>query len=274
MAIKPFRNTSAKALVAVGILFAAFTVAAKFTAAKSTPGNTYGHWAIVNGHPLYFEIRGTGAPLVLLHGGGDTIASSFSRQLDTFAMSREVIAPEQVGQGHTPDVAAPLTYADMMEDTVSLLKQLGVSNADVIGWSDGGIIALMLAARHPELVRRVVVSGANISPDGLEDSEIAAIHRAARDMPSAQAGIGAKLTALWLNAPTQSELSPDLLAHIQKPVLVMAGDHDMIKLEHTLKIYRSLPRGQLYILPGTWHSTFEQRPQWVNPVVLSFLEQS
>jgi pimeloyl-ACP methyl ester carboxylesterase len=274
MQARLFRNTFLRALCALGVLLAAFTVTAKFTSTTPVRGGGYAHWAVVNGHPLYYEVWGTGAPLVLLHGGGDNVAGSFSRQLGTFALSRKVIAPEQVGQGHTPDVPVALTYSAMMEDTVSLLKQLGVSNADVVGWSDGGIVALMLAARHPELVRRIVVSGVNISPDGLEDSQLAAMRQAAREASPVQANIGEKLDALWLSSPTPSELSPDILRRIQKPVLVMAGDHDVVKLEHTLKVYRALPRGQLYILPDTRHGTFVQRPQWVNPVVLSFLDQS
>jgi pimeloyl-ACP methyl ester carboxylesterase len=263
-----------KALVAMAIFFATFTVAARFTTSRAEPDAARGHWAVVNGHRLYFEIMGSGTPLLLLHGGGDSIDSSFSKQLVSFSSGHEVIAPEQVGHGHTPDLAAPLSYSEMMEDTASLLKQLRVSRVDVVGWSDGGILALMLAAHHPELVRRLVVSGANISPDGLEERDLDAMRRDIRDARHDSANFGEKLTALWLSAPTRTELSADLLGRIQQPVLVMSGDHDVIRLEHTLQIYRALPKGQLYILPDTHHGTFEERPQWVNPVVLSFLAQS
>src|SRR6185369_12743635 len=126
-----------------------------------------GHWATVNNHRLYYETMGTGRPLVLLHGGGNTIHGSFDKQIAEFSKTHTIIAPEQIGHGHTPDIDGPLTYAAMAEDTAALLEQLKVRDADVVGWSDGGNIALILAVRHPDLVRRVVVSGANISPEGL-----------------------------------------------------------------------------------------------------------
>jgi pimeloyl-ACP methyl ester carboxylesterase len=102
-------------------------------------------------------LKGDGPTLVLLHGGGDSGENSFARQLDFFAQQHRIVVPDQVGQGRTPDVPGPLTYGGMMEDTVALLQHLGLGEVDVIGFSDGGILALMLAVRYPELVRRVVV---------------------------------------------------------------------------------------------------------------------
>ncbi len=232
-----------------------------------------GHWAEVNGHRLYYERYGSGRPLVLLHGGGETIRSSFSEQLALFSKHHEVIAPEQVGQGHTPDISGPLTYTAMMEDTAALLKQLHIADADVVGWSDGGNLALMLAVRHPELVRRLVVSGANMAPDGMAVDEIAdtreSLEKAEAEDPD---GFSTKLLRMWMGSPTLSELSIDLLRGVHKPVLVMSGDHDAIRLQHTFDMYHALPQGQLFILPDTGHATFSSRPEWVNPVVMSFLE--
>src|SRR6476646_7052153 len=110
-----------------------------------------GHWATVNGHRMYYERFGSGRPLVMLHGGGNTIHGSFAKQLDEFAKTHEIIAPEQAGQGHTPDIDGPITYGGMADDTAALLQQLNVRDADVVGWSDGGNVALILAVRHPEL---------------------------------------------------------------------------------------------------------------------------
>jgi pimeloyl-ACP methyl ester carboxylesterase len=228
-----------------------------------------GHWAQINGHPLYYEITGTGHPLLLLHGGGASVSASFSQQLDAFAANHQIIAPEQVGQGHSPDVSGPLSYTAMMEDTATLLEQLHLTDVDVVGWSDGGIIALMLAVNHPNLVHRVVISGANIAPNGLLDSDLAEMRNA---VPST--GTPEKLRKLWVSAPTIGELNIDLLSHLNKPVLVMAGDHDVIKLAHTLKIYHALPRAQLSVLKNTGHATFKQRPELVNPMVLGFLAQN
>ena len=248
------------------------------------------HWTKVNGHRMYYELRGEGRPLLLLHGGGSDIEESFGKQLGPFAETHRIVAPEQVGHGHTPDVPGPLSYTRMTEDTARLLQQLHLSDVDVMGFSDGGIVALMLALRHPELVRRLVVTGANLDPSGLSDggsqqaetsapelpmNRRARAHYAAEspDGPAHADIIDDKLMQLWMHYPAKNELSPDLLRALHKRVLVMSGDRDQIKLEHTMMIYQSLPDAQLWILPGTEHATFSTRPQWVNAVVSSFLDE-
>lgn len=249
----------------------------------SMPSTTSGHWADVRGHQLYYEIRGSGRPLLLLHGGGASVSASFSHQLEAFAANHQIIAPEQAGQGHSPAIHGPLSYTEMMEDTAALLEQLQVEDVDVVGWSDGGILALMLALKHPHLVHRVVISGTNISPDGLVDAEIDAMRTV--DIPSVRAtafnentvateNADEKLRQLWLSAPTAHELNVALLKQLNKPVLVLAGDHDVIKLDHTMQIYQALPQAQLSVLPDTGHATFAQRPEWVNPMVLQFLAKN
>jgi pimeloyl-ACP methyl ester carboxylesterase len=243
--------------------------------ATATSGS--GHWARVNGHWMYYLRVGAGAPVLLLHGGGDSGEGSFANQIDDLARARHlVIAPDQVGQGHTPDLPGPLSYAAMMDDTVELLRQLGIDSADVVGFSDGGIVGLMLAARYPDLVHRLAVSGVNISPSGLRESELDE-WRAESDAASggdASQGTAAKLHELWLTAPTDDDLSPDTLAGIHLPVLMMSGDHDMVRLDHTLAIYHALPNAQLFVLPDTGHGTFHSRPELINPVLLGFLGNS
>ena len=109
--------------------------------------------------------------LVLLHGGGDSGEHSFEQQIGMFSLHHRIIAPDQVGQGQTPDVPGPLSYTRMMQDTVAVMQVLKLHNVDVMGFSDGGILALMLAARDPQLVRRLVISGVNIAPEGLTAEE-------------------------------------------------------------------------------------------------------
>ncbi len=229
------------------------------------------HWVKVHGHKIYYAVRGSGPTLVLLHGGGDSGEHSFEQQIELFALHHHIIAPDQVGQGHSPDVPGPLSYSGMMQDTAALLQGLKLRNVDVIGFSDGGILALMLAARHPELVRRLVISGANIAPEGLTEEERASLRAAQSPRPRT---VDEKLTQLWLHSPTVDELSPALLAKIKQPVLVISGDRDAITLEHTLQIYRTLPHAELCILPGTDHGTFSGRPQWLNPIITAFLDRA
>ena len=241
--------------------------------ANSNPGR----FATVGTHRLYFEILGSGPPLVLLHGGASTIQDSFHFQVDFLAAHHTVIAIEQRGQGHSPDAPEPLSYAGMVEDTAGLLKQLNIANADVVGFSDGAILSLMLGIRHPELVRRIVASGANLEPQGLTShSYQETLNSGAGSNPTGStAGPGnfdEKLRQLWLHHPTADELNAAMLQGLHRPVLIMSGDNDEVRLEHTLLIYRSLPDARLWILPGTAHATFGSRPQWVNPVLKSFLD--
>jgi pimeloyl-ACP methyl ester carboxylesterase len=228
------------------------------------------HWASIHGHRIYYAVRGSGPTLVLLHGGGDSGEHSFERQLDLFSMNHRIIAPDQVGQGRTPDVPGPLSYTLMMQDTATLLETLKLTRVDIVGFSDGGILGLMLAVRHPQLVRRLVISGVNIAPEGLTAAQLEGLRGAQTASPKT---VDEKLARLWLTSPTESELSLDLLSKIEQPVLVISGDRDAITLEHTLQIYQTLPKAELCVLPGTDHLTFAGRPEWLNPIITDFLER-
>jgi pimeloyl-ACP methyl ester carboxylesterase len=245
------------------------TSIASITANPQTPPTEW-HRKRIGGHEIYYAIRGHGPTLVLLHGGGDSGQHSFARQLDVFAENHHIVAPDQVGQGRTPDVPGPLTYTGMMNDTAELLQQLGLKHVDVVGFSDGGILALMLAVRHPQLVRRLIISGVNISPEGLNADDLEELRATQISKPKT---IGEKLEHLWLTSPTEAELSLAMLATITQPVLVISGDRDAITLEHTLKIFHAIPQAELCVLPGTDHATFSGRAEWLNPIVSDFLDR-
>ena len=228
------------------------------------------HYARIHGHRIYYAVRGHGRTLVLLHGGGDSGEHSFVRQLDLFAEHHHIVAPDQVGQGRTPDVPGPLSYTAMMDDTAALLKGLNLSHVDIVGFSDGGILALMLAVRYPELVRRLVVSGVNIAPEGLNPEDLQELRASQIPKPKT---IDEKLAHLWLTSPTESELNVALLSKIYQPVLVISGDRDAITLEHTLRIFHALHNAELCVLPGTDHATFSGRSDWLNPILSVFLDR-
>jgi pimeloyl-ACP methyl ester carboxylesterase len=228
------------------------------------------HHTRIHGHRIVYASSGIGPVMLLLHGGGDSGEHSFERQLDVFAAHHHIVAPDQVGQGRTPDVAGPLSYTAMMEDTAALLAKLKLKRVDVVGFSDGGILALMLSIRHPELVRRVVVSGVNIAPEGLNPEDLEDLRANVIPKPKT---IDEKLAQLWLNSPTDAELNLKLLAKIAQPTLVISGDRDAITLEHTLTIFHALPNAELCVLPGTDHATFSGRSDWLNPIINAFLER-
>ena len=239
---------------------------------------------------MYYELYGAGPPLLLLHGGSETIEESFCRQLAEFAEHHLLIAPEQQGHGHTKDIDAPLDYGVMAENTAQLLQHLRVKNVDIVGWSDGGILGLLLAARHPELVRRLAVTGASFRP-----IREAAVPKAAADVvgwdPESDTEgrdnyarrfadpvrhypiFIEKIKELWLHHPTETELGPPILKRIHAPTLVIDGDRDSARLEHTIALYRYLPNAQLLIVPGTGHDTLGTHPEWLNPIILAFFDR-
>jgi pimeloyl-ACP methyl ester carboxylesterase len=121
------------------------------------------------------------------------------------------------------------------------------------------------------LVRRLVISGVNIAPEGLGADSLEALRATENPRPKT---IDEKLAHLWLTSPTETELSLAMLAKIEQPVLVISGDRDAVTLEHTLTIYHALPAAELCVLPGTDHGTFSGRPEWLNPIIGAFLERS
>ncbi len=238
---------------------------------RAAPQATEWAKASIHGHKIYYAVRGSGPTLVLLHGGGESGERSFARQLDVFSEHHHIVAPDQVGQGRTPDVRGPLSYTGMMEDTAALLERLKLRHVDIVGFSDGGILALMLAIRHPELVRRLVISGVNVAPEGLNPQDLEQLRATQISKPKT---IDEKLSHLWLTSPTEAELSLSLLAKVAQPVLVISGDRDAITLEHTLKIFHALPDAELCVLPGTDHATFSGRAEWLNPIISAFLDRA
>ncbi len=249
----------------------------------------------VRGAKLHTQSYGTGAPLLFLHGGVVFFDNNFAQQRDYFASFRRVIGIDRRGHGHSPDTAQGFSYTEMAEDTAAVIEQMGIAPVDVVGHSDGANIGLILAHDHPKLVRRLVISGANIRSELPADElqrrrawsgeklrekvrEVAATlpptfrtdyESVTPDGPQHWWVLLEKSYTLWL---TPVIIEPEALKAIRIPVLVIAGDHDFTSIESTVEIFRSLPRGQLLILPGTGHGTFRQRPDLVNPAIRTFLE--
>lgn len=248
------------------------------------PCLAHGEMATVrNGVKLFYEIRGEGQPVVLLHGGTATIQLSFSKQIDMLAKNHKVIAIEQMGHGHSPDIEGrPFSYEEMTEDTAALLVKIGIKNADVVGWSDGGQIALRLAAFHPELVRRVLVSGvgfgaAPASRQAIETRTDARWPREFRDgyvstSPDGMAHwpvVWRKASTMWAR-PTWGFTEADL-HQIKAKTMIVAGSNDIVSAEVTRRVAKAIRGATVHIFPDTDHWTF-LRDDLMNPLLLAFLD--
>jgi pimeloyl-ACP methyl ester carboxylesterase len=224
-----------------------------------------------------------------------SFGSAYAKQRDYFAAQYQVIGIDQRGHGHSPDGPWPLSYQLMADDTAAVIQALKVGPVDVVGHSDGADIALLLARDHPDLVRRIIVSGANLRglpADKLEarkqlppaELEEQVAELAARLPPSFRidyAAVSPDGPGHWIAMVTRCYwlwaqpivINPDDLKKIQSPTLVVAGDHDFTSIEETTEIFRGLPHAQLFVVPGTGHGTFRDRPTLVNLAVAEFLNQ-
>ncbi len=216
-----------------------------------------GKYIHIRGFDMHYEVYGYGQPLLLIHGNGGSIAS-MANQIPFFSKSYQVIAADSRSQGKSFDAKDSLSYEMMADDFNALMDSLHLDSAYIIGWSDGGIIGLLLAIRHPDKVKKLAVTGANIRPDSTAVS--AADIRSVKDhllnlrnqQQDAKTRNEIKLTQLMIDEPNIAFKS---LQQIHCPVLVIGGDHDIIKTEHTLEIFRSIPGASLWILPGSGHDT-------------------
>jgi len=229
------------------------------------------------GNRFYYETYGAGSPLLLIHGNGQSIGS-FKGQIGAFSKHHQVIAMDSRGQGKSELGTGALTYEQMAEDTNALLEHLHLDHVKVLGWSDGGIIGLLLTIHHPDKVSMLAVMGANLEPDGAYPWAIEGIARVRERMTE-------KLAQNKDSKPLQLEMQLlDLLGNqphiplsdlhtIQVPTLVMAADRDVIRDEHTLSIFHAIPKSQLAIFPGATHVLPAQDPMRFNRTVLEFFDK-
>jgi pimeloyl-ACP methyl ester carboxylesterase len=218
---------------------------------------TVGRFYNIRGLRMYAETYGTGQPLLIIHGSGGSI-NNFMFQIPYFAKNYKVIVADSRSQGNSKDETDSLSYEMMADDYAALLDEMKVDSAFVIGWSDGGIIGLLMAIHHSKKVKKLVVTGANLWPDTtavFDDVRQIFLPRYnfAKAIPdkNAMQKSAWKLLRLVIEEP---HISLSDLKKISVPALVIGGDHDMVKPEHTLLISQSIPKSYLWIVPNSGHS--------------------
>ncbi|MGI8688129.1 MAG: alpha/beta fold hydrolase [Thermomicrobiales bacterium] len=260
--------------------------------------HTQDRYASVNGLNLYYEIHGAGKPLVLLPGAFQTI-DALGALLPALAESRRVIAVELQGHGHTADIDRPLSHELMADDIAALITYLGLENADLFGYSRGGGVALQTAIRHPDVVRKLVVTSAPCKRDGWYPEVLAGM-----------AAITAEVAGTWVGSPMHDayvrvaprpedwptvadkmgrmlrqeyDWSPGVAA-LEMPTLIVVGDADGVRPAHVVEMFQLLgggkadvgmgdpPASQLAVLPGTTHFTILARTDLLLPIITPFLD--
>ena len=244
-----------------------------------------GEYVELPGVKTWYEVEGEGDPVVLLHGGMLT-NETWGMQRPALAEKYRVFLPERRAHGHTPDVDGPISYQDMAQDTVDFIETVVGGPAHLVGFSDGGILALLVAILRPDLVRKLVPVGANFLPaeeisaapgmlDRLTPDEpglamLRAMYEAASpDGPGHWPVVVEKLRALYTSS--EPNISLEDLGRISAPTLVLASDDDQMTLEHTIALYRAVPNAQLAVVPGTSHALLMEKASLTNQLILDFL---
>ena len=263
-------------------------------------GTSRGDYAEVNGLNMYYEVHGAGRPLLLLHGAYMTI-DAMGEVLSRLAESRQVIAVELQAHGRTADIDRPLGYEAMADDVAALLRHLEVGEADVFGFSMGGGVALQVAIRHPEVVRKLVVVSAAHTSDSMHPELLEMIPSITPEVFA-----GTPIEEDYLRTAPNPDDFPTLVAKLKQldmehfawpsedvrgiaaPTLLVVGDSDAVRLEHVIELFRllgggvmgdlaGLPKAQLAVLPGTTHfippgSGILDRADWLLAIIPPFLD--
>ncbi len=239
-----------------------------------------GKYYTVNGFRMYCEIYGSGEPLLMIHGNGGSI-NAFRKQIPYFSRRFKVIVADSRAQGKSVDYTDSLSYELMADDFSALLIQLKIDSANVMGWSDGGINALQLAIRHPQQVKKLVITGANLQPDStvvepailkeiMPDYTVLKNRFASKTAVSTNDSTKFKLLKLLIEQP---HIPLTALHKISSPALVIGGDRDIIKPSHTLEMFQHLPKAYLWILPHSGHATLIEYAEEFNKKASDFLRK-
>lgn len=239
-----------------------FAILVMISLTNTATAQSQGKYADVNGLKMYYEIHGEGFPLVLIHGGGSTIGTTFGRILPALAKTHKVIAVEMQAHGHTADIDRPLSFEQDADDVAELLRQLKISKADIFGFSNGASTTLELAIRHPEMVNKIIVASTMYKKAGsypwfwdmMAKPTFEGMPQIYKD---AFLKINPDKDALYASykrdvARMQSfkDIKEEDIKGIKAHALIMAGDKDVVSPEHAVEMYRQMQHATLAIFPG------------------------
>ena len=242
-----------------------------------------GDYIAIDGVRTYYEVTGTGDPVILLHGGLCT-AETWDAQTSALAEHYRVFTPERFGHGRTRDIEGPITYENMAQHAIAFMEALGIESAHLAGWSDGALVALLVALRRPKLVRKLIwidqyVTLADAPPglvpflaamsvDAAPPPMVEMYRALSPDGPDHLDRILDKLRTLWT---TDTGVDIADLEHVIAPTLLLAADDGGMTLEHLAAAQRALPDCQVAVVPGTSHALVWEKPHVVNQLLLDFL---
>ncbi|MBC9934699.1 alpha/beta fold hydrolase [Chitinophaga qingshengii] len=258
----------------------------------TTPGN----YVTVNGLKLYYEVHGSGKPLLILPGAVSGVSTAFGALIPLLATNRQVIALEFQGYGHTADIPdRPLSFEQFAEDVIALLQVLNISKADILGYSTGAGVALQIALRQPALVNKLILASVTFNSSGRHPQL-----EALETLLTVEGLKGTPYETEYLNAAPRPQdwpkhlekvktfnkqpqaWSADAISNIKAPALIIAGDADIVRLEHIVELYKllgggsigelSMPASQLAILPGTMHTALTTKTDLLMAMIPDFLD--
>lgn len=232
-----------------------------------------GKYYSIRGIKMYCEIYGKGSPLLMIHGNGGSV-SDFRMNIGYFSRYYKVIVPDMRAQGKSKDASDSLSYEMMADDVAALMDTLKVDSAYIVAWSDGGVDGLLLAMHYPKKVKKLAITGANLWPgtSAVVESSVNGDKKRLAELDNKVSKTAEEKNEYKLLYMMQVQPNIALmdLSAVQCPTLVIAGDHDLIKPEHTLLIYQNLPNAYLWIVPNSTHSTLQDQRDAFNKTVHDF----
>jgi len=238
------------------------SIASVLGSATDAIAQSGGQYATVNGLKMYYEVHGEGQPLVLIHGAASTIESTFGRVIGIFSKTHKVIAVELQAHGHSGDRPGPISFEQDADDVAELCRQLKVEQADFFGFSNGGTTCLQIYIRHPKIVRKLILASAAYNHNGMPQAFWDGIkHAEIKSLPAGlkEAFVKANpdpkaLEAMFYKCAQRmadfKDIPDETIRSIQAPSLIVLGDQEVVRPEHALEMFHTLPHARLAIIPA------------------------